>query len=61
MVSKEGGWDKIIRRDEEQQTSSYKINKPWGCNTEYKEYGRQFCNKFVWGQMVTRLSMAIIP
>ena len=40
VAKEEGGWDKIIRGDEEQQTSSYKTNKPWGCDTQHKEYGR---------------------
>ena len=32
-----GGW--IGKEDWEVQTSSYKINKPQGCNMQHKEYG----------------------
>ena len=33
------GLDKKDKGDSEVQTSSYKINKPLGCNIEHKEYG----------------------
>ena len=34
-----GGWGmvKIGGGDEEVQTSSHKINKPWGCNVQHRE------------------------
>ena len=35
-------------------------NKPRGCNIQHKEYGQEYGNKFVWGQMVTKLIMVII-
>ena len=39
---------------------SYMTNKSHGCNIQHKEYGQEFSNNFIWGQMVTRLIMLII-
>ena len=35
------------------QTSSYTI-KFQRCNIWHNEYGHQYCNNFLWGQVVTR-------
>ena len=35
-------------------------NKSRGWNIQHKEYGQQYCNNFVWGQTVTRLTVVII-
>ena len=42
-------------RDEEVQTSSYKMNTSQGCNVHYGEYSQYYCNNFVWRQVVPGL------
>ena len=39
---------KIGEGDQEVKTSSYKINKSWGCNAQHREHSQQYCNSFVW-------------
>ena len=31
----------LVEGDEEVQTSSYKINKSWGCNVQHREYNQK--------------------
>ena len=63
LINTENKW--VVARGEGcghcvKQVKGIKINKPWGCNTQPKEYGQLYCNNFVWGQMYTRLMVVII-
>ena len=46
----QNGWSKwsndtdLIQNGQKIQTSSYKINKSWGCNVELDDYSKQCCN-----------------
>ena len=42
------GMGKTGDREEEEQNSSYKINKSSRCHAQHREYGQKYCPIFLW-------------
>lgn len=49
VVRGEGSWEGAKQSEEGQevQTSSYKINKPWGCHVQHGDYSQEYCRTYL--------------